>query len=97
MAPATQQKGFATDEFATWLPYIRDRDLGVISLQWWFGTGSDAADFYTPEEIYREITRLLEALQVAPGTVMLEGFSRGLVNSYAVRPLMRASARTTSR
>lgn len=80
-------KGYATDEFSTWLPYIKDRDIGVIALQWWFGTGSATSDFYTPDEMYREVSRLLDALNVAPGTVMLEGFSRGSANSYAVKAI----------
>src|SRR5262245_4208089 len=67
-------KGFATDEFASWLPFIADRDVGVISLQWWLGGGSTIADLYTPQQIYTEVSRLLDALAVKPGTVMLEGF-----------------------
>lgn len=80
-------KGFATDDFSTWFPYVKDRDIGVISLQWWLGTGSTTADFYTPDEIHREVTRLLEALRVEPGTAMLVGFSRGSANSYAVKAI----------
>lgn len=80
-------KGFATDDFSTWYPHIKDRDIGIISLQWWLGTGSTTADFYTPEEIYREVSRLLGALRIEPGSAMLVGFSRGSANSYAVKAI----------
>ena len=79
--------GFATDEFSTWLPYVRERDMGVIALQWWFGTGNATSDFYTPDEIYREVSRLLEALRIEPGTVMLQGFSRGSTQTYSLKAI----------
>ncbi|HWA26199.1 MAG TPA: hypothetical protein VG734_11090 [Lacunisphaera sp.] len=76
--------GFATDDLAIWHPGLNGRDVGLVSLQWWLGHG-DA--YYTPEEIHREITAVLERVQAKPGMVMLHGFSRGSANSYAVAAL----------
>jgi predicted esterase len=77
-------KGFATDDLAIWHPHLKDRDVGLVCLQWWLGKGDGPEDFYTPQEIYREIDLALQQLGVQPGTVMLHGFSRGSANSYAV-------------
>lgn len=77
-------KGFATDDFALWQPNLQDRDVGLICLQWWLGKGSEPQDFYTPEQIYREISIALQKLGVQPGAVMLHGFSRGSTNTFAV-------------
>ncbi len=80
-------KGFATDDLAIWQPHLKDRDVGLVCLQWWLGTGDGPNDFYSPREIYREIDLALQHLKVKPGNVMLEGFSRGGANSYAVMAL----------
>jgi len=77
-------KGFATDDLATWAPHLKGRDIGLICLQWWLGTGDGSQDFLTPEQIYREVDRALQTLGVKPGEVMLHGFSRGAANTYAV-------------
>ena len=77
-------KGFATDDLAVWHPHLKDRDVGLVCLQWWLGTGDGPRDFLTPEQMYREIDYVLASLGVSPGAVMLHGFSRGSANSYAV-------------
>ncbi len=80
-------RGFATDDLALWAPCLKDRDVGLICLQWWLGTGSARSDFYTPEQIERELEIVLEELGVRPGEAMLHGFSRGAANLYAVKGL----------
>lgn len=77
-------KGFATDDLAIWHPHLKGRDVGIVCLQWWLGTGDGIRDFLTPEDMYREIDLALQSLDVKPGSVMIHGFSRGSANSYAV-------------
>lgn len=77
-------KGFATDDLAVWYPHLKNREVGIVCLQWWLGKGDTIKDFYKPLAIYREIDRALQSLKVEPGKVMLHGFSRGSTNTYAV-------------
>lgn len=77
-------KGFATDDLAIWYPHLRNRDVGLASLQWWTGTDDTTKSYYAPLQIYREVDIALRKLGVQPGAVMLHGFSRGSANSYAV-------------
>lgn len=79
--------GFATDDLAIWYPNIKDRDVGLISLQWWIGTDDTNKSYYAPMQIYREIDIALQKIGVKPGSVMLHGFSRGSANSYAIAAL----------
>ena len=79
--------GFATDDLAIWYPHLKDRDVGVLSVQWWLGSGAAITSYYTPEKIYHEIDNALQKLGVQSGTAMLHGFSRGSANSYAVMAL----------
>lgn len=77
-------RGFATDDLAIWSQNLKGRHVGLICLQWWLGSGDRTDSYYTPEEMYREIDLYLTSLQIAPGTVMFHGFSRGSANAYAV-------------
>jgi hypothetical protein len=77
-------RGFATDDLAIWYPSLRDRDVGLLSVQWWIGTDDTPRSYYAPLQIYREIDIALQKLGVQPGMAMLHGFSRGSANSYAV-------------
>lgn len=86
-------RSFATDDLAVWHPHLKDREVGLVCLQWWLGTGDSPRDFLMPEQIYREIDQALASLGVAPGAVMLHGFSRGSANSYAVVALDAARGR----
>jgi hypothetical protein len=80
-------EGFAMDDLAIWHPHIKDREIGLLCLQWWSGRGDDTRAYLMPHQIYREIDITLERLGVRPGNVMLHGFSRGSANSYAVAAL----------
>ncbi|MBI4826538.1 MAG: hypothetical protein HY807_09000 [Nitrospirae bacterium] len=79
--------GFATDDLAIWCPNIKNRDVGLISLQWWIGTDDTGKSYYKPMQIYSEIDIALRKIGVKPDSVMLHGFSRGSANSYAVAAL----------
>jgi hypothetical protein len=79
--------GFATDDLAVWYPHLKARDVGIMCVQWWLGSGDKVASYYNPEQIYREIDSALRKLGVEPGTAMLHGFSRGSANAYAVMAL----------
>lgn len=80
--PGTQ--GYATRDLQIWAPHLRGRDVGVITLQWWMGTGDKTADYYNPFDIYRELDIALKKLQIKPGSAMLHGFSRGSANIYGI-------------
>lgn len=77
-------RGFATDDLAIWYPSLKDRDVGLLSVQWWIGTDDSTRSYYAPLQIYREIDLALQQIGVQPGMVMLHGFSRGSANSYAL-------------
>jgi len=80
-------QGFATDDLALWHPQLKGRDVGLVCVQWWLGSGDGPAAYYTPVQLHREIDLLLKQLGVQTNTVMLHGFSRGSANSYAVAAL----------
>lgn len=82
--------GYATRDLEIWSPYLQERQLGIINLQWWFGSGDKTEDYYAPGDIYREIDILLRRLGIKPGSAMLHGFSRGSANIYAVAALDRS-------
>lgn len=77
-------RGFATDDLAIWYPTLKDRDVGLLSVQWWVGADDTPRSYYAPLQIYREIDLALQKLGVQPGMAMLHGFSRGSANSYAL-------------
>ena len=78
--------GFATDQLAVWSAHLKGREIGVVSIQWWFGKNGPG-DYYAPADLYREIAAALAAQNVQPGYAMLFGFSRGSANSYAVKAI----------
>lgn len=80
-------RGFATEEMAVWQPHLKNRQLGLICLQWRLGEGDGTRDYMTPEVIYREIDLALERHAVAPGQVLLHGFSRGSTQTFALAAL----------
>jgi len=80
-------RGFATDDLAIWYPHLKNRAVGLVSVQWWIGPDDTLKSYYTPMQIYREIDIALQKRGVQPGMVMLHGFSRGSANSYAVAAL----------
>lgn len=85
-------EGYTTRDFLVWLYALKDRGIGFAGLQWWLGKGDEPTDYYTPADIYREVEAVLKKLGAKPGSVMLEGFSRGSSNVYAVAALDHAGA-----
>jgi pimeloyl-ACP methyl ester carboxylesterase len=75
---------FAFGDLAAWLNKVWGHDTGIIALQWWIGPNDQWEDYYTPKEIYREISKILEKEKVKPQSVMLVGFSRGSATTYPV-------------
>lgn len=82
-------QGYATQDFFVWSPALSGRDIGFVSLQWWLGQGDDMRDYYSPFDIYRELDKALGRLGVKPDMALLQGFSRGSANIYAVAALDR--------
>lgn len=89
----TGKHGLATKDLLIWSRYLQGKDIGLITLQWWMGTGDGPRSYYTPEASYREIDVLLRKLRIEPGKIMLHGFSRGSANIYAVAALDRTVGR----
>ncbi len=79
---------FATNDLVAWAQHLKGKHIGLISLQWWMGT--DDNSYYAPHELYREIDIALRKLPIKPKRIMLEGFSRGSANIYAVQALDNA-------
>lgn len=79
--------GYATDDFAIWHQFLKGKDIGVMCVQWWHGTGNGTSDYDPPPTIYREIDIAARKLGIQPGTAMLHGFSRGSANVFAVAAL----------
>lgn len=80
-------RGFATEDMAVWQPYLKNRQVGLLCLQWRVGPGDGTRDYMAPETIYREIDLALQRLGVVPGNVMLQGFSRGSTQTFALAAL----------
>lgn len=76
--------GFATDDAAIWSKHLKGRKVGLISLQWWKGTGDFMPDYLTPTESYEQILSALRYVGAEKGKVMFHGFSRGSANSYPI-------------
>lgn len=75
---------FATGELAAWLNKVWGQNTGIIALQWWIGPNDQWEDYYTPNEIFREVSKILEKEKVKPQSVMFVGFSRGSATTYPV-------------
>jgi hypothetical protein len=80
---------WAYDDLYIWQPYAARYGYGVLALQWWFGGGEGPEDYYRPEEIYRVLDVALAREGVRPGRALLQGFSRGATQVYALTALDR--------
>ena len=76
--------GWVFAEFYHWQSHAAERGYGIISLQWWFGTGEGVDDYYLPREMYPIFEDILKERRVDAGKVLLHGFSRGSANIYGV-------------
>ena len=80
-------RGYAIQDLAVWQPHLRGREVGVVCLQGWLGHGDQTEDYLSPREIYREIDLALQSQKVAAQSVVLEGFSRGSTQTFALAAL----------
>ena len=77
-------RGFAIQDLAVWQPHLRGREVGVVCLQWWLGEGDRTEDYLTPRQIYHELDLALQRHNLSPKSVVLEGFSRGSTQTFAL-------------
>ncbi|CAN5399554.1 hypothetical protein BH11PSE11_BH11PSE11_14470 [soil metagenome] len=75
---------FATDEFYLWQPYAAKNGYALLTIQWWFGAGEATSDYYEPKNMYPLIAAILKSKGVKSGSVLMQGYSRGSANSYAM-------------
>lgn len=78
--------GNALQELAVWYPTLKDSDVGLITLQWWFGQ----EDYFRPQQIYSAVDNALTQLKLRKAHLIWHGFSRGASNTYAVAALDRS-------
>ena len=83
--------GWAFDDFFVWQSFVKERGYGLLSIQWWLGTGEEFGDYLDPTEIYAAIDAVFKKEKVKPGTVLFHGFSRGSTNTYAIAAIDRSS------
>ncbi len=82
-------EGWATKGFQVWHPAMKEHKYAFLAVQWWYGKSADSAGYANPADIYPWIVQALEKRGIPRGYVILEGFSRGSANSYAVEYLDR--------
>lgn len=76
----------AEQDYEAWRPSITDNDYAIASLNWWDGSGETTADYYTPNQVLTQIRGYLDQQGYdSADFVVLEGFSRGSANTYAVK------------
>lgn len=76
----------AEQDYEAWRPSITDNDYAIASLNWWDGSGETTADYYSPAQVLSQITAYLTQQGYdSADFVVLEGFSRGSANTYAVK------------
>lgn len=85
--------GLATREMSVWHPHVKGRGIGLVTLQWWLGRSNATSDYYTPEQVYAELARVMEQIGAKPESNILQGFSRGSANIYAWAALDRTQHR----
>ncbi|MFM8800170.1 MAG: hypothetical protein ACKOEE_06385, partial [Tagaea sp.] len=65
-------------------PTLIRRSLGVVAVQWWYGTGEGAAHEAPAEQVYREIEAVARAMGLRQGALLLLGTGRGAEYVYAL-------------
>jgi hypothetical protein len=76
----------AEDDYNTaWLSHITGGSYALASLNWWDGDGEKKTDYYSPSEVLKQTKVFLKQQGYTSGDlIILEGFSRGSANTYAV-------------
>ncbi len=85
----------AEDDYKAWQPQLMaNGNYSLASLNWWDGQGERKENYYSPVEVLREINYFLDTQGYKEGdVVILEGFSRGSANTYAVVANDRSSSK----
>ena len=82
----------AAREYRLWQPYAERHHLGLVAVEWQTRWGRNA-QFLSTRATYRMIRRAVAREGVAPGHVLLHGFSQGSHESFALTALDRTGAR----
>jgi hypothetical protein len=78
-------KTWAQQELAVWHPTLVRKSVGIVAMQWWYGTGDGAANYANAELVYRELEQALRQMGMKPGSAMLYGIGRGAEMAYAIQ------------
>jgi hypothetical protein len=81
--------GHALHQYRSWQPYATSHHLGLVSVEWQTSWGRNA-QFLSPQGTYGMIRRAVARDGVAPGRVLLHGFSQGSHESFALTKLDHA-------
>lgn len=76
--------GWAAKDFEVWYPYLKERKFAYLGIQWWFGRSMEIFGYAEPREIVRWAREALEQRGIPKKHAVLQGFSMGSANSYAV-------------
>ena len=79
-------------EWTAWEPYAAAHGYGLVTVEWQLRFGRDTS-FLDPQTLYDLIVRTVRAVGVAPGHVLLHGFSQGSHEVFGLTQLDRAGAR----
>jgi hypothetical protein len=76
----------AKQDYAAWQSHIINGEYALASVGWWDGEGEKTTDYLRPDEVLAAIRAFLDTYGYATDDfVVLEGFSRGSANTYAVK------------
>ena len=82
----------AAREYRLWQPYAARNHLGLVAVEWQTRWGRNA-QFLSSQATYGMIRRAVKREGVAPGHVLLHGFSQGSHESFALTAIDRAGPR----
>lgn len=75
----------ASGDYQAWLPHLKGGSWAVASFDWWDGAGETIEDYASPPEVVANVKAFLSSQGYTDDDiVVLEGFSRGSANTYAV-------------
>ena len=75
----------AADDYQAWLPHLQGGTWALASFDWWDGQGETTQNYASPPEVVSNVKAFLrDQGYTAADVVVLEGFSRGSANTYAV-------------
>ena len=78
-------KGWAQEEIALWHPTLVRKSVGIVAMQWWYGTGDGPVHYANADVVYRELEQALRQMGMRPNTAMLYGVGRGAEIAYAIQ------------